>query len=317
MTDRTYEVLHETLNALYGEENPSQKDICAYVASYATKVMDTVGVDRHYEAQPNTFLKLEGTDFIGYSIFANIEWDGEALVIPYVELVEKVAAPAPSRKQIEVVVGDKPIGVVTGFEPANRELAPAYEINRRPFAGLPGVTPVQPVLGPRGDRGVAGTILVTGQTDTTVSGEVQTDSGPRNFTYSDEEGLSLTSLMQQANERTEDVEFPPSPMPENLANLNGREYVPELDPYLDKRAVTQERETMPIYRLGYTDPMNISRGRLYTLVDGVQVTAQTQMRTLELMRANQAGGPAAIRSARRNWNARNDQAQQEITNGIY
>jgi hypothetical protein len=107
MTDQTYESLVDTLNAIYGEENPNQEDIRAFVVSYAMSVLDTVGVDRHHESREDTFLKMEGAEFVGYSIFENIEWDGTSLSIPYVDLVERVLAPEPVRKQIKVLVDGK------------------------------------------------------------------------------------------------------------------------------------------------------------------------------------------------------------------
>jgi len=290
MTDQTYEVLHETLNALYGEENPSQEDICAYVASYATKVMDAVGVDRHYEAQPNTFLKLEGTDFIGYSIFENIEWDGEALVVPYIQLVEKVAAPTPNRKRIEVLVDGAKVGEATDFKETDRRRTPAYEINRQLFT--------------HPDRALFGEFLQEYEAEFIETG-------------ANANGDLLPGVDQFDPMAAFGTEFPPSPAPRDLRNLRYGEYVPELDPFLMERVLKSQTETRPIYTMGSPNLTATVPGKTTHYVDDYLVDTMVWEKVRNLQTASAPGGLEAVTAARRNWNFRNDQAQREITNGEF
>jgi hypothetical protein len=243
MTDQTYESLVDTLNAIYGEENPNQEDIRAFVVSYAMSVLDTVGVDRHHESREDTFLKMEGAEFVGYSIFENIEWDGTSLSIPYVDLVERVLAPEPVRKQIKVLVDDTEIGV-----------AHKFEINRTTFNPNAPATTVQPVLGPRGNRGIAGTLLT--------------------------EMMLQDPFFAESVERQEAArEFPPQQMPRDLNTFRGAEYAPELDPYLRERRVTLQRDSWPAVMLG-----NTGHG-LKCFVDDIEVDIMVYKKTADLWRA--------------------------------
>jgi hypothetical protein len=264
MTDQTYESLVDTLNAIYGEENPNQEDIRAFVVSYAMSVLDTVGVDRHHESREDTFLKMEGAEFVGYSIFENIEWDGTSLSIPYVDLVERVLAPEPVRKQIKVLVDGKE--------------AHKFEINRTTFNPNAPATTVQPVLGPRGNRGIAGTLLT--------------------------EMMLQDPFFAESVERQEAArEFPPQQMPRDLNTFRGAEYAPELDPYLRERRVTLQRDSLPAVTVGVFRRTNAGH-RLRYFVDDIEVDIMVYKKTADLLEA-----------VNRSWESRNQ--QREITNGTY
>ncbi len=299
MTDQTYTNLVDSLNVIYGEENPNEEHIRAFVVNYTKNVMDTVGVDRRHESRADTFLKMEGPDYVGYSVFENIEWNGSNLSIPYVELVERVVAPLPERKPSLVVDGHE-VGKITDFKLTDREYTPAYELRGliqegSAIADFLSPTTNEPVMAPTVDDLFNAMDGFTGGNDT----------------------LLMHPELYADLVATTDVEFPPAPAPRDLRNLRYGEYVPELDPFLMERVLKTQQENRPIYTMGSPNLTAVVPGRVTHYVDDHLVDIMLWKKTRSLQEASAPGGLDAIRAARANFSERNDQAQREITNGEF